>query len=130
MKQARSGRIVKKPLRYILEDGEWQEKVDQARSFNDSKNYNEEEVAIVYISKQRQLDSEVIEAKRRELNNWKNFEVIDEIEDNSQKCISTRWVIVESKYQDGSIGVKAKLVVRGFEEEESYQVDAPTARTY
>ena len=69
----------------------------KARSLNDSKIKNEEEVAFVDISKERQLDPEAVEAKRNELKNWKDFEVIDEIEDKGQKYISTRWVIVEKR---------------------------------
>ena len=45
----------------------------------------------------------------------------------NQRVISTRWVITEKTYPDGSIKPKARLVVRGFEEEEEVQVDAPTA---
>ena len=126
-RQTKSGRIVKKPLRYIPEDGKWHKNVDQAKSLDGSKNINEEEIAIVYIPKERHLDPEVVEAKRNELKNGKDFEVIDEIEDKGQKRISTRWVIVEKVYQDGKKGVKARLVVRGFKEEESFQVDAFTA---
>ena len=36
-------------------------------------------------------------------------------------------MVVEKEYQDGSKGVKARSVVRGFEEEKIFQVDASTA---
>ena len=41
--------------------------------------------------------------------------------------MSTRWVITEKQYSDGSKRPKARLVVRGFEEREDTQKDAPTA---
>ena len=44
-----------------------------------------------------------------------------------KKQISTRWVISEKQYPDGSRRPKARLVVRGFEEQEDLQKDAPTA---
>ena len=56
-----------------------------------------------------------------------NLEAVDVVDDKNQRVISTRWVITEKTYPDGSVKPKARLVVRGFEEEEEVQVDAPTA---
>ena len=65
-------------MRYIPEDGRWQEKRDQVRFLEEGQNRNKEEIAIFYVPKERHLDLEVIEAKRIELQNWKDFEVIDD----------------------------------------------------
>ena len=55
------------------------------------------------------------EAKKRELDSWKQNNVFTEIEDAGQKCISTRWVCSLKNTPNGAIP-KARLVARGFEE--------------
>ena len=52
---------------------------------------------------------------------------MDWVEDKGQKLISTRWVITEKEYPDGEVKPKARLVIRGFEENEDIQADGPTA---
>ena len=52
------------------------------------------------------------EAKIKELDNWKSFHVYDEVSDQGQCYLATWWVITEKES-----GMKARLVVRGFEEE-------------
>ena len=85
-----------------------------------------EEANIVTIPKSRHSEDIVMKAKEREMQNWIDFEVMDEVEDKGQKTISTRWVVTEKEI-DGRKDAKARLVVRGFEEEESHPTDAPTA---
>ena len=51
---------------------------------------------------------------------------MDWVEDKGQKLISTRWVITEREYPDGEVKPKARLVIRGFEENEDIKADAPT----
>ena len=87
---------------------------------------NEEEVNITYVPVGDHWRPEVIKAKENEIDNWKNFNVFTEVEDKGQKTISTRWVITQ-KTIDEDNHVKARLVVRGFEEEEHVQSDSPTA---
>ena len=65
-------------------------------------------------------------AKERELQNWKNFSVYIEVEDQGQQTLSTRWVITEKLIND-KVEFKSRLVVRGFEEEGKVQNDSPTA---
>ena len=65
-------------------------------------------------------------AKRAELNNWKAFNVIEEVVDVHQPKISTRWVVTEKLLNFNKV-IKARLVVRGFEEEGDMQRDSPTA---
>ena len=61
------------------------------------------------------------EAKIKELDNWNKFNVYDEVADSGQSTISTRWVITKKEL------FKARLVVRGFEEQSEMQTDSPTA---
>ena len=107
----RPKRQPKAPAKFIPEDGVWQD----------------EEANVVFIPKERHNEPAVIKAKQDEIDNWKRLEAIDVVDDKNQRVISTRWVITEKTYPDGLVKPKARLVVRGFEEEEEVQVDAPTA---
>lgn len=66
-------------------------------------------------------------AKQEEINNWKNNDVFEEVQDEGQKCVSTRWVC-SLKETDKGILPKARLVARGFEEFniQELQKDSPT----
>lgn len=109
----RSERNKRAPPKYIPEDGEW--------------NSVEEEVNVVYVPVERHNEEDVINAKKAELANWEATEAVDAIEDKGQKLISTRWVITEKEVSPGQFKPKARLVIRGFEENNEDQVDAPTA---
>ena len=88
------------------------------------KTINEEEI---FISCETE-DGEKMQvniAKEKELNNWKNYQVYEEVEDNGQKLISLTWVCTKKKKDDETI-LKARLVARGFEEKEDMKVDSPT----
>ena len=52
------------------------------------------------------------EAKIKEHDNWKSFHGCDEVLDQGQCYLTTRWVITEKES-----GLKVRLVVRGFKEE-------------
>ena len=62
--------------------------------------------------------------KERELQNWKNFSVYSEVEDEGQQTLSTRWVITKKLIND-KVEYKARLVVGGFEEEVRYRMIHP-----
>lgn len=64
---------------------------------------------------------EVNKAKQSELEKLKTFNTYEEVVDNGQNTLSTRWVITN---KEGSI--KARLVVREFEEEYYVSKDSPT----
>lgn len=71
-------------------------------------------------------NNSVREAKEKELKNWRDNNVYEEVNDEGQKAISTRWVITE-KVKEGETICKARLVARGFEEEmPEWEKDAPT----
>ena len=70
---------------------------------------------------------DVLEAKIRELQNWKDHDVFTEIADDGQNGITVHWIVSE-KSIDGNSSIKARLVARGFEEGEDSSIrrDSPT----
>ena len=66
------------------------------------------------------------EAKEKELQNWKNLEVYEEVEDVGQDRVSVKWVLNEKEVDNVKIK-KARLVARGFQEEnDDLPTDSPT----
>ena len=60
------------------------------------------------------------------MDKWKEEEVFEEVEDLGQEKISTTWVITE-KMIDGRMVTKARLVARGYEENDcDIKSDSPT----
>ena len=71
-------------------------------------------------------NSQIAEAKEKEIKNWVQNDVFETVENTGQKYITVRWVITE-KIKDGKLVTKARLVARGFEENtENLQKDSPT----
>ncbi|KAG7514300.1 hypothetical protein JOB18_030248, partial [Solea senegalensis] len=72
-------------------------------------------------------DEAFIPAKHSELSTWRQNDVFEEVKDEGQKCISTRWVCT---IKDTPLGIvpKARLVARGFEEINTQDLpkDSPT----
>ena len=66
-----------------------------------------------------------IEAKHLELQNWRYHKVHIEVEDEGQSYLSVRWVITV-KHKDGEQFTKARLVARGFEEEDKEKLRTGT----
>ena len=71
-------------------------------------------------------DEEETSAKLKELQNWKEQQVYEEVEDCNQKCVSVRWVI-SPKIIDGTLSMKARLCAKGFEEDSQHRTDSPTS---
>ena len=68
----------------------------------------------------------VASAQLEELQKWKDYKVYEEVEDEGQEVISTRWVITE-KHDKENTQIKARLVARGFEEDATnIKTDSPT----
>ena len=88
---------------------------------------NSEEVEAVFVSKERHSDTDIIETKNKDLQNWKDFGIFKEVPNQGQTSLSIRWVVTEKPLSAGQKGVKAHLVVRGFEEDDKVQADSPTA---
>ena len=91
-----------------------------------TSSYDEDEIE-VYISDKNKNNSkeEVLKAKMKEIDSWKENDVYVEVDNTNQKCISGRW-IVKPKVIDGQQSMKARYVLRGFEEEEHFRTDSPT----
>ena len=91
-------------------------------------NFNEEKpevnkVFAVEIPNKYHNHADIVNAKKDELNKWKEYEAFEEIDLIDQHVISTRWVVTEKSNDK----IKARLVVRGFEEQVAPQSDSPTA---
>ena len=56
-------------------------------------------------------------AKLKELESWKNWGVYMEVQNAGQPLMSTRWVLSMRQNDDSSFNLKARLAVRGFEED-------------
>ena len=81
----------------------------------------EENVNVVMIPKRQQNTDTCIQAKNDELVKLKSFETYEEVKDVGQSKISTTWVL----WKKGE-GVRARLVARGFEEQNTSDKDSPT----
>ena len=68
---------------------------------------------------------DIINAKLKELELWKTFNVYNIVPNTGQKLISTRWVLTEKTVDDMKVA-KARLVIRGFDEYNLQQSDSPT----
>ena len=71
-------------------------------------------------------DPEVLQAKLTELEKWKEYKVYEEVDDQGNEVVSTRWVLKKDS-KGGKISTKARLVARGFEEDATQiKRDSPT----
>ena len=71
---------------------------------------------------------EVIEAKEKEIHNLEIYETFEEVDDEGQETIGSRWIVTEKEKHDGQKqNYKARLVAKGFQEREQPQSDSPTA---
>ena len=73
-------------------------------------------------SSENNIDS-IEEAKSKEIQNLEDFNAFKEVEDDGHQVLDTRYVITEKP--DGSI--KARYVVKGFQETSPKQSDSPSA---
>ena len=85
----------------------------------------EEEAMIGMIPAKEQRTPECEEAKRRELEAFKQFKVYEEVKDVGQERLSSRWIVTD-KSTPTEKKIKARLVCRGFEELVKVQSDSPT----
>ena len=82
---------------------------------------------VLTLTSIEECQSDIIEAKEREISNLVENDVFECVEDQGQKAVSCRWIFTEKKKPDGNIILKARLVARGFEERlVDKKVDSPT----
>ena len=70
--------------------------------------------------------SREMNAKLTELDQSRSMGVYKEVENTGQYCISLRWVLKDKTDNQGNTFCKARLCVRGFEEEQNFRTDSPT----
>merc|ERR1711921_53755 len=71
---------------------------------------------------------EIIEAKNKEIENLRTYETFEEVEDEGQVTIGSRWIVTEKQKHDGpKKDYKARLVAKSFQEIDQPQSDSPTA---
>ena len=100
----------------------WMKRTKDEEKDNEKTNY------IIEIPKKRHNEPAVIEAKEKEFENFKKYGAVTEVEDEGQDKIGSQWIINEKQKQDGQKQkVKARIVVRGFQEKKKPQSDSPTA---
>ena len=90
-------------------------------SVNEWKIVDSEEVNIVLIPRSRHQEEDCVKAKQVELEKLKSFQTYEEVQDIGQARISTTWVLWDKAGE-----IRARLVARGFEEEEYVPKDSPT----
>ena len=71
----------------------------------------------VFLSSSRK-DDQFETARQEELKKWKQLDVYSEVEDEGQMAITAKWVYKEKILENGT-KKKARLVARGFEEQNS-----------
>lgn len=84
-------------------------------------NAEDEHAMVVTIPKEEQNSPECLEAKQVELKKLKEFGTYKVVKDSGQDRISTTWVM-----SNKDSGVRARLVARGFEENDEIPKDSPT----
>ena len=71
--------------------------------------------------------TEILDAKKCELEKWVEYGVYTEVNDVGQSAITTRWVLTEKPSSSTGNIIKARLVARGFEEKATdVRTDSPT----
>ena len=81
-----------------------------------SSNRGSDQEHVVLLTSEQEQAKEVIDANKREIENIEIHGVYECMLDNGQKCLSTRWVIME-KLKDKWKIMKAHLVAGGYEED-------------
>ena len=79
----------------------------------------------VYLTIQSQDSAEFCEPKQAELDKWKQYNVYNEIEDVGLKCVTGRWVCTR-KIDNNITHLKARYIIKGFQEKSSLQSNFPT----
>ena len=87
-----------------------------------------EEIWVVEKECGEKKDIEVKQAKAEEIEKWQEQKVFEKVSDEGQDRISTTWVVTR-KLKDGKEIVKARLVARGYEEDnKEIRSDSPTCQ--
>ena len=88
----------------------------------------EEDTYVVFIPPEQHHMQFVLDAKAKEIKNFKDYKAFEEVQDIGQERITMSWVITEKIYGNGEKGCKARLVAHGNRLDEPVPRDSPTAR--
>ena len=92
-----------------------------------SECFDEMTIYTVEVPVREHKKPEVIEAKQKEIENLEKYGVFEEVEDEGQETVGSRWVITKKEKADGQKkNYKGRLVAKGFQEKEAPQSDSPT----
>ena len=92
-----------------------------------SECFDEIAIYIVEVPVREHKSPEVIDAKQKEIENLEKYGVFEEVEDEGQETVDSRWVITRKEKADGQKQkIKGKLVAKGFQEKEAPQPNSPT----
>ena len=85
-------------------------------------------IYVVEVAIREHGKAEVIESKEKEIENLTTYETFEEVDDEGQEKIGSRWIVTEKEKHDGQKqNYKARLVAKGFQERDQPQSDSPTA---
>ena len=87
---------------------------------------SEEDCLLVMIPKHRHGEKDCRDAKKAELEKLKSFDTVTEVQDSGKFRISSTWVLWVKELPEGVSEVRARLVARGYEEQEEVISDSPT----
>ena len=92
-----------------------------------TESYDDMAVYTVEVPVREHKKVDVIEAKERELDNLMKYGVFEEVCEEGQEMIGSRWVITKKEKADGQkTDYKGRLVARGFQVKEAPQSDSLT----
>ena len=86
----------------------------------------QEEVHMAIIPYNQHGNLECREAKKVEIDKILQFDAVEVVPDVGQARISSRFVLWYKKHSDGTVVTRARLVARGYEEEDAPPSDSPT----
>ena len=64
--------------------------------------------------------------QKKELIAFRDFDVYEEVVDEGQDRLNPHWVLHDKSKTEGKVKIKARLVIKGFEEKIKEQSDSPT----
>ena len=89
------------------------------------------EIFLLEVPVKEHQKPKIIEAKNTEIENLKTYETFEEVLDEGQETIGSRWIITEKQKHDGQKkDYKARLVAKGFQEIDQPQSDSPKLSSF
>ena len=95
---------------------------DTLENLVDYTGFEIDTVYVTNIPEKYHSDPKVVKAKEDELEKWDQYDAFEEIDDNGQHVLGSRWVV-----QDRNGKCKARFVVKGCQEDTDPRSDSPTA---